>query len=108
MNKVMLYKCLYCGFELLGNKDGLNCPACRRAIVPLREASNEEELEYKINKSNSKSSKGIKVNVNIKDFEVFKSLLNILWRMVTDECIPADIRKRYAKEFEDRTFHDKG
>lgn len=52
-------------------------------------------------KPNTEKSKGLSIDVSIKNTEEFKLLVNVFKRIITDERIDKQIRQDYLHEFID-------
>lgn len=83
MSDLTAYKCLECGHYTITKWDGERCAKCKGEIRPVGNAT------Y-INKS-----KGLTLNVSIKDSDIFKEVINAVKEFTKDERVPEGIRQGY-------------
>lgn len=89
--KDIVYKCLECNYEFIGNKDGLKCPKCNGHISPLRDATLQDEEEIERYKKIS-SAKQIKAN----DKSIV--VLRMQSRCLSEDNIEV-LEEKYTKKF---------
>lgn len=77
MNKLIAYRCFECGHYTISKKDGLRCQKCNGALQPMGDAT----YVYK-GYSNSK------IEISIKDTELFKKMLMVFSALVDEPHTP--------------------
>lgn len=85
--KKFKYKCFDCGFEGIDHRDGIGCPKCNGKVIPIGDATDEDIMK----------AKALRINVRVKDTQLFKDLVEILKQITTDTRIAEDVREYYIE-----------
>lgn len=89
MSDLTAYKCLECGHYTITKWDGERCAKCKGQIRPVGNATYINKI------NNINKSKGLTLNVSIKDFDIFKKVINVVKKFTEDERVPEGIRQGY-------------
>ena len=79
---LIAYKCLECGHYTISKYDGKRCAKCDRYLVPYDNATCVDK------------SKSMKVEVSIKDIDLFKGIINGLKELLINESIPEEVKTK--------------
>lgn len=85
MNDLTSYKCLECGEYTISRRDGLSCIKCNGVLSPMGNAHIDK-------------NKYLSIDVNIKDTDKFKEILEVIKDIIIDERIPIEIREEIKEK----------
>ncbi|CAM2079371.1 MAG: zinc ribbon domain-containing protein [uncultured Clostridium sp.] len=83
MDKLIVYKCFECGHYTISKKDGLRCQKCKGVLNPMGHANYADG-----------SNSSLKVEVSIKDTELFKKMVKVFKALIDDKHTPNWIKKK--------------
>ncbi len=86
MNKLIVYKCFECGDYTISKKDGLMCKKCKGALKPMGYGTYVDGA--------NRNFSSLKVEVSVKDTEVFDKMLKVFIALVDDTNTPNWIKKK--------------
>lgn len=83
MDKLIAYKCFECGHYTISKKDGLKCKKCKGVLNPMGHATYADG-----------ANSSLKVEVSIKDIELFKKMVKVFKALLDDKYTPNWIKKK--------------
>lgn len=78
--ELIAYKCLECGHYTISKYDGKRCAKCDGYLVPYGNATCVDK------------SKSMKVEVSLKDTDLFKEILEVLKETLENKSVPKEIK----------------
>ncbi|MDU5108887.1 MAG: hypothetical protein E6248_00455 [Clostridium sp.] len=79
---LIAYRCLECGHYTISKYDGKRCAKCDGYLVPYGNATCVDK------------SKSMKVQVSLKDIDLFKDIINVLKELLVNEGIPKEVKMK--------------
>lgn len=77
---LIAYKCLECGHYTISKYDGKRCVKCNGHLVPYGKASFADK------------SNRLKVEISLKDTDLFKKILEVLKEILENKSVPKEIK----------------
>lgn len=79
---LIAYKCLECGHFTISKHDGKRCVKCDGHLVPYGNATCMDK------------SKSMKVQVSLKDIDMFKDILKVLKYILENDSVPEEVKMK--------------
>ncbi|MGG7215258.1 hypothetical protein ACQPUY_16890 [Clostridium nigeriense] len=80
--ELIAYKCLECGHYTISKYDGKRCVKCNGHLGPYGQATFADK------------SSSMKLNVRLKDTDLFRDIINIFKDILENKSVPKEVRMK--------------